>query len=124
MCSFLELFTGQHDSTAIAQVCDSSLVVICFDPLRRRIAMRIAASLLLALIILLPARSVFPEPPQRDVPAEVDSARQKLRSARNDLEHAGGDWGGHRVNAMNQIDQALKELNEAERWAREHHDIH
>ena len=85
--------------------------------------MRIAASLLLALIILVPARSVFPEPPQRDVPGEVESARQKLRNARNDLEHAGGEWGGHRAKAMDHIDQALKELNEAERWAREHHDI-
>jgi hypothetical protein len=85
--------------------------------------MRIAASLLLALIILVPARSMFPEPQQRDVPAEVESARQRLRNARNDLEHAGGEWGGHRAKAMDHIDQALKELNEAERWAREHHDI-
>jgi len=85
--------------------------------------MRIAGLLLLASIILVPARSVFPEPPQRDVPAEVESAKQKLRSARNDLEHAGGEWGGHRAKAMDHIDQAVKELNEAERWAREHHDI-
>lgn len=86
--------------------------------------MRVAALLLLALMIIVPASPVFPEPQQRDVPAEIDSARQRLRNARNDLEHAGGEWGGHRVNAMNHIDQALKELNEAEHWAREHHDVH
>ena len=85
--------------------------------------MRIAAFLLLALIIVVPTRSVFPEPQQRDVPAEVESARQKLESARNDLGHAGGEWGGHRVKAMDHIDQALRELKEGERWAREHHDI-
>lgn len=84
--------------------------------------MRIAASLVLALMLVVPTRSMFPEPQQRDVPAEVEAARQKLRAAENDLEHA-GDWGGHRANAIKAIDQAIKELNEAERWAREHHEI-
>ena len=46
-----------------------------------------------------------------------------LKGAYNDLEHAGGEWGGHRVNAMAHIQEALAELNEAEKWAREHHDI-
>jgi hypothetical protein len=85
--------------------------------------MRIAALLLLALMILVPTASVFPAPPQRDVPAEIESARHALRGARNDLEHAGGEWGGHRVTAMKHIDQALQELDQAERFAREHHDI-
>ena len=85
--------------------------------------MRIAAVLLLATMILVPTASVFPEPPQRDVPREVDEARQKLRSAREDLEHAGAEWGGHRVKAMNHIDAALRELEEAEHWAREHRDM-
>lgn len=86
--------------------------------------MRIAAALLLAAMILVPTAAVFPEPPQRDVPREVNEAREKLQSAMEDLKHAGGEWGGHRANAMGHIDAALKELNEAERWAREHHDIH
>ena len=85
--------------------------------------MRIAGLLLLVLIIVVPTRSVFPEPQQRDVPAEIESARQKLESARNDLAHAGGEWGGHRAKAMDNVDQALRELKEGERWAREHHDI-
>jgi hypothetical protein len=79
-------------------------------------------TLLLALI-LAPATTLFPQPPQHDVPAEVDSARNALRQAHNDLEHAGGEWGGHRAKAMQHIQEALTELNEAEKFAKEHHDI-
>lgn len=86
--------------------------------------MRIAAALLLAAMILVPTATMFPEPPQRDVPREVNEAREKLESAMGDLKNAGGEWGGHRVKAMDHIQAALRELNEAERWAREHHDIH
>jgi hypothetical protein len=85
--------------------------------------MRIATSILLALLITLSTVSILPASPQRDVPAEVESARHALQSARNDLEHAGGQWGGHRVEAMKHVDEALKELGEAEKWAREHHDM-
>lgn len=85
--------------------------------------MRIATLVLIALMIILPTVTLFPAPPQRDVPAEVESARHALQGARNDLEHAGGEWGGHRVAAMRHIDEALRELGEAEKWARGHHDI-
>ena len=71
--------------------------------------MRIAPSILLALLITLSTVSILPASPQRDVPAEVESARHALQSARNDLEHAGGQWGGHRVEAMKHVDEALKE---------------
>lgn len=83
--------------------------------------MRTVNPLLLAVILLLTA--VLFSQQNRDVPAEVDSARHALQGAYNDLQRAGGDWGGHRVNAMNHIQEALKELNEAEQWAKEHHDI-
>jgi hypothetical protein len=85
--------------------------------------MKIATLILLVLMIMLPTVPLLPNPPQRDVPVEVESARQALKNARNDLEHAGGGWGGHRVEAMKHIDEALRELGEAEKWAREHHDI-
>lgn len=85
--------------------------------------MKIATIALLALIIMLPTAPLLSDPQQRDVPAEVESARRALEGAKNDLGHAGGNWGGHRVAAMNHIDAALKELGEAEKWAREHHDI-
>ena len=81
------------------------------------------ATLLLAVTILVAPTTLFSNPPQKDVPAEVTAAQNALKGAYNDLQHAGGDWGGHRVSAMQHIQEALTELNEAEKWAREHHDI-
>ena len=86
--------------------------------------MKIATLLVLALMMAGSTVNVFSAAlPQRDVPAEVESARRALQGARNDLAHAGSEWGGHRVAAMNHIDQALKEINEAEKFAREHHEM-
>ena len=86
--------------------------------------MRIATLVVLALMIVTPSAKLFPSAPQqKDVPAEIESAKRALQGARNDLEHAGGNWGGHRATAMTHIDQALKELAEAEKYAREHHDM-
>ena len=85
--------------------------------------MRIAAALLLATMILVPTTSMFPEPPQRDVPREMEEARHKLDGAITDLQHAGSEWGGHRMTAVHHIEAAIKELNEAERWAHEHHEM-
>jgi hypothetical protein len=81
------------------------------------------ATLLLAATIMVPAGTLFSQPPQHDVPADVDAARRDLQTAYSTLEKAGGDWGGHRVNAMKHIQEAVNELNQAEKWAREHHDI-
>ena len=86
--------------------------------------MRIATLVLLALLTLLvmvPALPSLPLPQQPDVPAEIDAARQALRTAHGELDHAGGDWGGHKFNATKHIEAALAELAEAEKWAREHH---
>jgi hypothetical protein len=85
--------------------------------------MRIATLVVLALMIVTPTANLFPSAPQKDVPAEVASARRALEGARNDLEHAGGNWGGHRLSAIDHISLAIKELGEAEKWAREHHDM-
>jgi len=82
--------------------------------------MRIAQLLLLTLMILSPLTLLLS---QKDVPAEIVSARTALQSAHNDLEHAGGEWGGHRALAMRHIEEAQKELELAVAWAREHHDI-
>jgi hypothetical protein len=81
------------------------------------------ATLLFALTILVPTTSLYSSAPQRDVPAEVDSARGALKGALNDLQHAGGEWGGHRLKAMEHIRLAVNELNEAEKWAQAHHDM-
>jgi hypothetical protein len=85
--------------------------------------MKIATLILLALMIVLPTVPLRPNPPQQDVPAEVESSKKALQGAFNDLEHAGGNWGGHRVAAMKHIQEALNELGEAEKYAREHHDM-
>jgi len=84
--------------------------------------MKFATLLLTASILAFPA-TLLPQSGQKDVPAQVDSARTALKGAYNDLEHAGGEWGGHRQNAMTHIQEALKELNEAEQWAKSHHDV-
>jgi len=82
--------------------------------------MKIATLLLAAL--LFPTATLLSQPPQKDVPAEVDSARSALKGALNDLQHAGTDWGGHRVKAMQHIQEAINELNEAEKFAKGAHD--
>jgi len=47
------------------------------------------ATLLLAAKMLVPAATLFSQPPQHDVPGEVDAARNALTGAYKDLEHAG-----------------------------------
>lgn len=83
--------------------------------------MRILVRLLLSLMLISTALSLTP---QGDVPARIDSAREALRNAQHQLDEAGTDWGGHRVSAIKHIDEAMKELDAAEKWAREHHDEH
>ena len=83
--------------------------------------MRIFVRFLLSLMLISTALCLTP---QRDVPARIDSAREALRNARHQLDEAGGEWGGHRASAIKHIDEALKELDESEHWAREHHDEH
>lgn len=85
--------------------------------------MKIATLIVLALMIMLPAVPSLSEPPQRDAPAELLSAKKQLEGARYNLNHAGSEWGGHRVAATKHIDEALSELEQAEQWAREHHDV-
>jgi len=72
---------------------------------------------------MVPTVPLLSVPPQKDVPAEMERAHTGLVNARHELDHAGTEWGGHRVAAMKHIDPALAELGEAEKWAREHHDV-
>ncbi len=85
--------------------------------------MKTATLVLLALMLVTPTASLFPAAPQRDVPAEVEAAKRALEQARTELNHAGSNWGGHRAAALNHIEQALKEVNAAEQFAREHHEM-
>jgi len=56
----------------------------------------------------------------KDVPAELHNAVEKLQGAKADLEKAGGEWGGHRQNALNHVNEALKEIGLATDWAHKH----
>ena len=46
----------------------------------------------------------------------IRRAINALRTARNDLEHADHDFGGHRVEAMQAIDRAVEQLEVALRF--------
>lgn len=56
----------------------------------------------------------------RDVPAEMQRAREGLETAKSELERAGDEWGGHRVAAIHHIDQALEEIRKSEEYAKQH----
>ena len=58
-----------------------------------------------------------------DIEADIQRARHALEEAKNQLEGAGHEWGGHRVNAIKHVDGALAELTAAEKWAKAHKDI-
>lgn len=56
---------------------------------------------------------------QQNVSANMASAKQSLQTAKDQLLNAGGQWGGHRMGAISYIDQALREIQEAEAFARQ-----
>jgi len=51
---------------------------------------------------------------------QMHRALENLRQARNNLEHATADKGGHRVAAIADIDQAIHEVEEGMRYDRRH----
>ena len=55
-----------------------------------------------------PAANHAPAPPERH--PKIREALNSLRASREDLEHAAHDFGGHRVDAMHAIDEAIKQL--------------
>lgn len=56
----------------------------------------------------------------RDVPADLQRARQALQNALRELEGAGDQWGGYRAAAMGHVNKALEEIQKAEAYARQH----
>lgn len=48
----------------------------------------------------------------QNVPAEYQSGISALQGAKSALEKAGDKWGGHRVKAIHQIDEALRALGQ------------
>ena len=80
---------------------------------------------MIAMMILLVGLSGFavPQKEHEDVPAEMQRAHQALDNAKNELQNAGNEWGGHRVKAIGHVDAALGEIRQAETWARQHHEL-
>lgn len=79
-----------------------------------------AAVLALGLVTLTPMISVAATPapaPAQEKGAEqhphIRSAIRELREARHELETAAHDFGGHRKEALEAVDNAIKQLQEA-----------
>jgi hypothetical protein len=82
--------------------------------------MRIVATLILVLGL---AGIAVPQKPVKDVQADMVQARQHLDAAKGLVYRAGDEWGGHRMNALKDIDAAIAEVDQASKYAREHHYI-
>lgn len=82
--------------------------------------MRLVATLVLLLGLAGVASS---QKPVKDVQGDMLQARQHLNAAKDLVYRAGNEWGGHRMNALKHIDAALAEVDQGEKFAREHHYI-
>ena len=87
---------------------------------------KLSAAAVLALAFALPASAAggrtpappSPSPNAHPSPAPVPGERhpkireaiEALRAAKGDLEHAAHDFGGHRVEAIRSIDEAMRQL--------------
>ena len=80
---------------------------------------------ILAATVLLLALSGFASPQKTypDIQADMAQARQHLTAAKDLVYKAGNEWGGHRMNALKQIDAAIAEVDRAEQYAKAHHFI-
>lgn len=94
----------------------------------RMVGLLIAASLILAFAFLVsthaapnkantpatPAASALPATPAAAAPAEphpqIHEALGALRRAKEHLEHAAHDFGGHRVEALRATEEAIRQL--------------
>ena len=64
-----------------------------------------------------PAVPVAVKPVHHEHHPEIHKAMRKLRGAKQDLEQAAQDYGGHKAKAIEAIDLALAELQAALRFA-------
>jgi Flp pilus assembly protein TadB len=58
-----------------------------------------------------------------DVQGDMVRARQALQAAKDQLYRAGNEWGGYRMTALKHVDEALKDVDRAEAFAKQHHYI-
>lgn len=69
-----------------------------------------ACAMLTMMIAMTPASIAAPRHPQ------IQAALESLRSAKEHLEHAAHDFGGHRVDAIHAIDEAMHQLEVCMRY--------
>ena len=60
----------------------------------------------------------------RDHHPEIHAAMEKVQHAKEDLDKASRDYGGHRENAKKHLDAALEEMNQSIDYADHHHEEH
>jgi len=71
------------------------------------------------LLVLVVGRSAVKSADAEPSPMEV--ALHDLRHAKEALEHAAHDHGGHRSKAVERTKEAIHEVEEGINWARDHH---
>lgn len=67
-------------------------------------------------LLSLPQSARTAPPPERH--PRIHAAVEALREAREELKSAAHDFCGHRAEALEQVDRAIKQLHEAEACAR------
>ncbi|HEY3592421.1 MAG TPA: hypothetical protein VGL13_01045 [Polyangiaceae bacterium] len=54
-------------------------------------------------------------------PPPMEQALHHLHEAKENLEHAAHDHGGHRTKALDRTREAIQQVEEGLAWARDHH---
>jgi hypothetical protein len=79
----------------------------------RRTALTTAAMSGVALVAGVSSAHAEPHP-------KIKQAIHALEAAKDDMQHAAHDFGGHRVDALHACDEALRQLHLALDWANHH----
>lgn len=87
------------------------------DPMNRRSAMTLGAAAL-AGIVAYPLTSGTASADEHYRYMKIHEAAVALRTARDEIEHAGHDFGGRKRDALESIDRTLHHLEEMRDWHR------
>ena len=93
--------------TVLATLAAVGFVMLAVGPKTQRVATTTA--------VAAPAPAPVPIPPRCP---NIHQAVEGLRSARQELDQAGHDFCGHKSNAIDAIDHAIKQLQQAEKCAK------
>jgi len=77
------------------------------------------------IIINVPGSQPAPAPqPQIDHHPEIHAAMEKIKHAKEDIDHASHDYGGHKEKAKRLLDAAQEELRQGVEYSEHHRDWH